>query len=158
MRVRIARDELRRIRELTRTINQLEAEIAGAGRFANDAKLARAAASPRSQPAQARQIATASTAAATARSTPPLHRVRGHPRSLTSEPRNIERTKPRQDPPRSDPLPQQRHLARRIWHSCKRPTRSQELRYSHQFLGHPHLAAPAPAPPRRRYTPSPPTS
>jgi len=72
MRVRIARDELRRIRELTQTINALEAEIAqlvariapqllsepgfgpltaaklvgeiaGAGRFANDAKLARAA-------------------------------------------------------------------------------------------------------------------
>jgi transposase len=72
MRVRIARDELRRIRELTQTINALEAEIAdlvaqiaphllsepgfgpltaaklvgeiaGAGRFATDAKLARAA-------------------------------------------------------------------------------------------------------------------
>jgi transposase len=72
MRVRIARDELRRIRELTQTVNTLEAEIAdlvaqiaphllsepgfgpltaaklvgeiaGAGRFATDAKLARAA-------------------------------------------------------------------------------------------------------------------
>jgi transposase len=72
MRVRIARDELRRIRELTQTINALEAEIAqlvanvapqllaepgcgpltaaklvgeiaGAERFASDAKLARAA-------------------------------------------------------------------------------------------------------------------
>src|SRR4051812_31217078 len=72
MRVRIARDELRRIRELTQTINALETEIAdlvaqtaphllcepgfgpltaaklvgeiaGAGRFATDAKLARAA-------------------------------------------------------------------------------------------------------------------
>jgi transposase len=72
MRVRIARDELRRIRELTQTINALEAEIAdlvaqiaphllsepgfgpltaaklvgeiaGAGRFSTDAKLARAA-------------------------------------------------------------------------------------------------------------------
>jgi transposase len=72
MRVRIARDELRRIRELTQTINALEAEIAGlvaqlapqllaepgfgpltaaklvgeiagANRFATDAKLARAA-------------------------------------------------------------------------------------------------------------------
>ena len=72
MRVRIARDELRRIRELTQTIKALEAEIAelvaqiaphlltepgfgpltaaklvgeiaGAGRFASDAKLARAA-------------------------------------------------------------------------------------------------------------------
>ena len=72
MRVRIARDELRRLRELTQTIKALEAEIAdlvgrlapqlvaepgcgpltaaklvgeiaGAGRFASDAKLARAA-------------------------------------------------------------------------------------------------------------------
>jgi transposase len=72
MRVRIARDELRRLRELTQTINALEGEIAGlvvrvapqmlsepgfgpltaaklvgeiagAGRFATDAKLARAA-------------------------------------------------------------------------------------------------------------------
>jgi transposase len=72
MRVRIARDELRRLRELTQAINALEpeiaelvgqvapqlltepglgpltaaklvAEIAGAGRFATDAKLARAA-------------------------------------------------------------------------------------------------------------------
>jgi transposase len=72
MRVRIARDELRRLRELTQTINTLEAEIAqlvgqiapqlltepgfgpltaaklvgeiaGAARFASDAKLARAA-------------------------------------------------------------------------------------------------------------------
>jgi transposase len=72
MRVRIARDELRRLRELTQTINALEAEIAGlvgqvapqlldepgfgpltaaklvgeiagAGRFSSDAKLARAA-------------------------------------------------------------------------------------------------------------------
>ena len=72
MRVRIARDELRRLRELTQAINALESEIAelvgqvapqlldepgfgpltaaklvgeiaGAGRFASDAKLARAA-------------------------------------------------------------------------------------------------------------------
>ncbi len=43
MRVRIARDELRRLRELTLAINQLEREIAGAHRFATPAKLARAA-------------------------------------------------------------------------------------------------------------------
>jgi transposase len=60
MRVRIARDELHRLRELTTTINALEAEIAepgcgpltaaklvgeiaGANRFPTDAKLARAA-------------------------------------------------------------------------------------------------------------------
>src|SRR6187200_2817233 len=44
-RVRIARDELRRIRELTRSIDALEREIAGIGRFATDAKLARIAGS-----------------------------------------------------------------------------------------------------------------
>jgi Transposase IS116/IS110/IS902 family len=43
MRVRIARDELRRLRELTATINSLGGEIAGADRFASDAKLATAA-------------------------------------------------------------------------------------------------------------------
>ena len=43
MRVRIARDELRRLRELTLAINRLEREIAGAQRFATPAKLARAA-------------------------------------------------------------------------------------------------------------------
>ena len=42
-RVRIARDELRRLRELTVAADTLEGEIAGAGRFATEAKLARAA-------------------------------------------------------------------------------------------------------------------
>ena len=100
MRVRIARDELRRIRELSQTIKALEAEIAqlvaqiapqllsepglgpltaaklvgeiaGAQRFASDAKLARAAGSLRFRSARATPTATAWTAAATARSTPP---------------------------------------------------------------------------------------
>ena len=99
MRVRIARDELRRIRELSQAIKALEAdiaqlvatiapqllsepgfgpltaaklvgEIAGAQRFATSAKLARAAGSRRSRPARATPVASASTRAPTARSTP----------------------------------------------------------------------------------------
>jgi transposase len=99
MRVRIARDELRRLRELTQSIRALETEIAqlvariapqllaepgfgpltaaklvgeiaGADRFASDAKLPGQPVSLRSRSAQARPTATASTAAATARSTP----------------------------------------------------------------------------------------
>ena len=99
-RVRIARDELRRIRELTRTINELEhelaalvgalapkllaergcgtlmaakllGEIAGVNRFATDAKLAAPPAQPRSPPPPGAHNAIASTAAATASSTAP---------------------------------------------------------------------------------------
>jgi hypothetical protein len=97
MRVRIARDELRRIRELSQTIKALEAEIAslvaqiapqlltepglgpltaaklvgeiaGAGRFANDASSHAPPDSRRSRSVRATPAATASTAAATARS------------------------------------------------------------------------------------------
>ncbi|MGZ6723590.1 MAG: IS110 family RNA-guided transposase [Solirubrobacteraceae bacterium] len=100
MRVRIARDELRRICELTQTIKTLEAEItelvaqiapqllsepglgpltaaklvgeiAGVGRFATDAKLARAAGVAPIPVSSGKTTATASTAAATARSTRP---------------------------------------------------------------------------------------
>jgi transposase len=44
VRVRIARDEIRRIADLTRTINQLHEELAGIDRFTRDAQLARLAA------------------------------------------------------------------------------------------------------------------
>jgi transposase len=100
MRVRIARDELRRLRELTLAINRLEreitelvqqiapqlltepgfgpliaaklvGEIAGAQRFATPAKLARAAGVTPIPPARATRSATDSTTAATARSTRP---------------------------------------------------------------------------------------
>ena len=100
IRVRIARDELRRIRELAQTIKTLETEIAspvaqtapqllsepglgplpaaklvseitGAKRFASDASSRAPPASLRSPPAPATPTATASTAAATAKSTPP---------------------------------------------------------------------------------------
>jgi Transposase IS116/IS110/IS902 family len=99
MRVRIARDELRRLRELTQTIKalggeiaqlvahvapqplsepgfgpltaaKLVGEIAGAARFASDAKLARAAGVAPIPVSSARPTATGSTGAATVRSTP----------------------------------------------------------------------------------------
>jgi transposase len=116
MRVRIARDELRRIRELSQTIKALETEIAklvatvapqllcepgfgpltaaklvgeiaGAGRFATDAKLARPPGSRRSQPVQATPTATGSIAAATARSTPPSTASRSPACAATPRPR-----------------------------------------------------------------------
>ena len=137
VRVRIARDELRRIRELTRAINDLErelatltsalaprllaergcgaltaakliGEIAGADRFATDAKLARTAGSApipassgqthrhRLDRGGNRQLNSAlhRLAITKARPGPRDHRL---PRPQASR---------RQDPPRSDPLPQ----------------------------------------------------
>ena len=137
MRVRIARDELRRLRELTDTIKALAreitqlveqiapqllaepgfgpliaakliGEIAGAQRFATDAKLARAAgAAPipassgntrrqRLDRGGNRQINAA------------LHRVDRHPRPLPPAHPRLHRTPPprRQDHPRRHPLPQ----------------------------------------------------
>jgi transposase len=99
MRVRIARDELRRIRELSQTIKALEreiaqlvaniapqllsepgfgpltaaklvGEIAGAQRFATPAKLARAADVAPIPASSGNTAANGSTRAATARSTP----------------------------------------------------------------------------------------
>jgi transposase len=112
MRVRIARDQLRRLRELTQAIKQLETEIAelvaqiapqllaepgfgpltaaklvgeiaGAARFSSDAKLARAAAWHRSRSAPVAPTATGSIAAATARSTPPFTASRSPGRAVT---------------------------------------------------------------------------
>jgi transposase len=112
MRVRIARDELRRLRELTLAINQLEreitalveqiapqllaepgfgpliaaklvGEIAGAQRFATAAKLAAAAGLRRSPPAPGTRNATGSTRAATARSTPPFTASSSPARAVT---------------------------------------------------------------------------
>ncbi len=158
MRVRIARDELRRLRELSQTIKALEreiaglvatvapqlltepgfgpltaaklvGEIAGADRFASDAKLARAAGlAPipassgntnrhRLDRAGNRQINAA------------IHRVAVTRAPLPPRDTRLHRPQDRrrQDPPRSDPLPQ----------TPPRP---------------PHLAPPPTAPPRRTNT------
>ena len=131
MRVRIARDELRRIRELSQTIKVLEAEIAqlvaqiapqllsqpgfgpltaaklvgeiaGAARFATDAKLTRAAASLRSPSARDEPTVTASTAAATARSTRPFTAspspCAATPRPRTTSPARRPRARPTATP------------------------------------------------------------
>ena len=127
MRVRIARDELRRIRELSHTIKALEAEIAqlvaqiaphllaepglgpltaaklvgeiaGAGRFATDAKLARAAGVAPIPVSSGNTTATASTAAATARSTrpsiaSPSPACAATPRPRTTSPENAPKAR-----------------------------------------------------------------
>ncbi len=151
MRVRIARDELRRLRELTQAINSLESEIgeivahvapqllaepgvgpltagkllgeiAGAGRFKTDAKLARAAGvAPipassgnttrhRLDPGGNRQINAA------------LHRIaitraRCHPETRAYITRRKAEGKTTREAIRS----LKRHLARRIWHLLQPP-------------------------------------
>jgi transposase len=153
VRVRIARDELRRIRELSKTIKALEAEIAqlvariapqllpepgfgpltaaklvgeiaGAGRFSSDAKLARAAGvapipvssgntkppGPRRQPPDQRRH-------------PPRRR---HPRPLPPGNPRIHRaqTRRRQEHQGSHPLPQTPSRASRLAPPPTRPTRN----------------------------------
>jgi transposase len=159
MRVRIARDELRRIRELTQTINALEAEIAqlvanvapqllaepgcgpltaaklvgeiaGAERFASDAKLARAA-------------GLAPIPISSGRSD--RHRLdRGGNRQINAAIHRIAITRARCDPQTQDYVARKkaegktqreairclkRHLARRIWNLLRAPipTRNQAL-------------------------------
>jgi transposase len=151
MRVRIARDELRRLRELTQTIKALEGEIAqlvgqiapqlltepgfgpltaaklvgeiaGAGRFGSDAKLARAAGvAPipissgnthrhRLDRGGNRQINAA------------IHRIavtraRCHPETRDYIERKLSEGKTNRDAVRC----LKRHLARRIWHLLQPP-------------------------------------
>src|SRR3954469_3048803 len=157
-RVRIARDELRRIRELTRAINDLErelatltvtlaprllaergcgaltaakliGEIAGADRFATDAKLARTAGSAPIPPSSGRTQ---------------RHRLdRGGNRQLNCALHRLAVSKGRLDPETAAYLARKqtegktrrealrclkRHLARRIW----------------KLLQHPHTTAPSP--------------
>ena len=164
MRVRIARDELRRLRELTQAINVLEAEIAelvgqlapqlltepgfgpltaaklvgeiaGAARFTSDAKLARAAGLAPIPVTQAEPTDTASIAAATARSTPLSTASLSPARAVTPRPSSTSRAR----------RPRARRAAKRCAASsatspaasgtcCARPTRCQEHRPTHQFL------------------------
>ena len=128
MRVRIARDELRRIRELSQTITAREREIAalvgevaGASRFSSDAKLARAAGAPipvssgktnRHRPDRGgnRQInATIHRIAAT--------RLRCHPETQDYIARKRSEGKSTKEAIRC----LKRHLARRIWHPLQAP-------------------------------------
>src|SRR3954465_139829 len=151
MRVRIARDELRRIRELTQTIKALESEIAelvalvapqllpepglgpltaaklvgeiaGASRFASDAKLARAA-------------GVAPIPVSSGKTN--RHRLdRGGNRQINATIHRIAVTRLRCDPETQDYIARKRaegkstkeairclkrHLARRIWHLLQPP-------------------------------------
>jgi transposase len=151
MRVRIARDELRRLRELTATINALKAEItelvtaiapklvaepgcgpltaaklvgeiAGADRFASDAKLARAA-------------GIAPIPASSGRTD--RHRLdRGGNRQINAAIHRIAVTRARCDPQTRDYIARKkaegktnrdatrclkRHLARRVWNLLRTP-------------------------------------
>ena len=135
-RVRIARDELRHLRELSHTIDALEAEIAelvaqaapqllaepGFGPLTAASSSARSpapsaspptpsspapAASRRSRSARATPTATASTAAATARSTPPSTASPSPAPAATPRPRPTSPANaPKARPPRGHPLPQ----------------------------------------------------
>ena len=150
MRVRIARDELRRLRELTTTIKALEAEItelvtaiapqlvaepgcgpltaaklvgeiAGADRFASDAKLARAAGIAPIPVSSDAPTATASTAAATA-SQRAVHRIavtraRCDPHTQDYIARKKAEGKTNRDAIRC----LKRHLARRVWNLLRTP-------------------------------------
>jgi transposase len=129
-RVRIARDELRHLRELSETIDALEAEVAdlvaevapqllaepGFGPLTAGNSSARSparsaspptpssparAASRRSRSARATPTATASTAAATARSTPPFTASRSPARAVTPRPRPTSTA----NEPRAKPAP-----------------------------------------------------
>src|SRR4051794_41972134 len=152
MRVRIARAELRRIRELTQTINALETEIAdlvaqtaphllcepgfgpltaaklvgeiaGAGRFATDAKLARAAgvapvpvSSGNTNRHRLDRGGNRQINAAIYRIT--VTRARCHPETQTYIARKTAEGKTHREAIRC----LKRHLARRIWHLLQPPT------------------------------------
>jgi transposase len=164
MRVRIARDELRRLRELTHTIKALESEIAelvgqlapqlvtepgcgpltaaklvgeiaGAGRFSSDAKLARAAG-----------IAPIPVSSGNTN----RHRLdRGGNRQINAAIHRIAITRARCHPETRDYIARKhaegkttrdairclkRHLTRRVWHLLQPPTPTREMTSHHQCL------------------------
>src|SRR3954447_18605973 len=163
-RVRIARDELRRLRELTGAVDALEAEIsalvahlapqllaevgfgpltagkligeiAGAHRFATDAKLARAGGIAPIPVSRARPTATAPTAAATARSTPPSTASPSRGRAAT--PRRAPTSTANAPKARAPPKPSAASSATSPAASgtcSRRPTRLEKHRHHHQFL------------------------
>src|SRR5688500_13485291 len=151
MRVRIARDELRRIRELSQTIKALETEIAalvaavapqlltepgfgpltaaklvgeiaGAGRFTSDAKLARAAGLAPIPVSSGRTDRHRLDRGGNRQINAAIHRVavtraRGHPETIDYLARKKTEGKPHRQAVRS----LQRHLARRVWQLLRAP-------------------------------------
>ena len=151
MRVRIARDELRRLRELTQAINQLEreiaglvahvapqllsepgfgplttaklvGEIAGAARFASDAKLARAAGLAPISVSSGRTNRHRLDRGGNRQINAAIHRVavtraRCHPETIEFLARKKSEGKTHREAIRC----LKRHLARRIWHLLRAP-------------------------------------
>ena len=151
MRVRIARDELRRLRELTQAINALEAEIAelvgqvapqlldepgfgpltaaklvgaiaGAARFATDAKLARAAGLAPIPVSSGRTDRHRLDRGGNRQINAAIHRVavtraRCHPETIDFVARKKTEGKTHREAIRS----LKRHLARRIWQLLRAP-------------------------------------
>src|SRR5688500_12591684 len=151
MRVRIARDELRRIRELTQTIKALESEIAelvaqiapqllaepgfgpltaaklvgeiaGAGRFASDAKLARAAGLAPIPVSSGRTDRHRLDRGGNRQINAAIHRVavtraRCHPETIDYIARKKTEGKTHREAVRS----LKRHLARRVWQLLRAP-------------------------------------
>ena len=164
MRVRIARDELRRLRELTQAIKALEAEIAdlvakvapqlltepgfgpltaaklvgeiaGADRFATDAKLARAAGLAPIPVSSGKTDRHRLDRGGNRQSTPPSTASRSPapaatPRPTTTSPARRAEGKTTREAIRC----LKRHLARRIWHLLQPPHPDKEHRHHHQFL------------------------
>ena len=160
MRVRIARDELRRLRELTQTIRALEAEIAelvaqiapqlltepgfgpltaaklvgeiaGAERFATDAKLARAAGLAPIPVSSGKTNRHRLDRGGNRQINAAIHRIavtraRCHPETRAYIARKTRR---RQDPPRSHPLPQTPPRPPHLAPPPARPTPDQEQRH-----------------------------
>jgi transposase len=151
MRVRIARDELRRLRELTQAINALETEIAqlvgqvapqlldepgfgpltaaklvgeiaGAGRFSSDAKLARAAGLAPIPVSSGRTDRHRLDRGGNRQINAAIHRVavtraRCHPETIEFIARKKTEGKTHREAIRC----LKRHLARRIWHLLRAP-------------------------------------
>jgi len=151
MRVRIARDELRRLRELTQAIRALEAEIAqlvariapqllsepglgpltaaklvgeiaGAGRFATDAKLARAAGLAPIPVSSGKTSRHRLDRGGNRQINAAIHRIavtraRCHPESRDYVARKLSEGKTHRDAIRS----LKRHLARRVWRLLQPP-------------------------------------
>ena len=163
MRVRIARDELRRIRELSQTIKALEreiaglvatiapqllsepgfgpltaaklvGEIAGAHRFATRPSWPAPPGSRRSPPAPATPGDNASTRAATARSTPRCTES-SSPAPAATPPPGLHRPPPQQKarPPAKPSAASSATSPATSGDSCSRPTRSRKSS-PHQFL------------------------
>ena len=161
MRVRIARDELRRIRELSQAVKTLEAdiadlvatiapqlltepgfgpltaaklvgEIAGAQRFASSPA---PPASRRSPPAPATPNDNASTKAATARSTPPFTASSSPAPAATPHPGTTSPAAAPKARPRAKPSAASSATSPATsGDSSSRPTPDKEHRHHHQFL------------------------